>query len=121
LINVCRNREGIHRAVLAYAAGGPAGLSEAYAAIGSEIMNCVTLNYDAGVGTREWLMQQGWGTDEQDDRFLKTVQHYLHINHRVASFEPLSPFQARLFVSRVLTNLIRYCSAQISTQAANCA
>jgi hypothetical protein len=116
-VNVARDRAPIRKAVLAYAAGGAEGLFEAYEALGSEIMNCTVLDYDAGIGTREWLVQQGWITEEEDDRFLKTVQHYRYNDNRSSPFEPFSPHQAQLFVRRVLINLIRYCASVTGQEA----
>ena len=106
VLEVARKRDQVRNALLAYASGGAAGLFESYEALSYEIMDCV-----AGIGTKEWLVGQGWITEEEDDRFLRTVLHYHRDYRRTVPFEPFSPFQAQLFVRNVLTNFLRYCAS----------
>jgi hypothetical protein len=106
VLEVARKRDQVRNALLAYASGGAAGLFESYEALSYEIMDCV-----AGIGTKEWLVGQGWITEEEDDRFLRTVLHYHRDDRRAVPFDPFSPFQAQLFVRKVLTNFLRYCTS----------
>jgi hypothetical protein len=104
-------RERIRAALFAYASGGAMGLLEAYEELNYEIMTCGLVDGAAGIGTRQWLLRQGWITEEEEDRFLKTVLKY-RCNDHVPSFEPFSPEQAQLFVRKVLLEFIRYCAAR---------
>jgi hypothetical protein len=102
VLNVARDRDQIRKALLAFASGGAAGLFQSYEALTYEITNCV-----ARTGTKEWLVEQGWITDEEDERFLRTVLHYRRDDGRALAFEPFSPNEAQLFVRGVLINFVR--------------
>jgi hypothetical protein len=71
ILRVANERKLIRRALIACATGGTAGLFEAYEAISYEILNSGVQDFAAGIGSREWLIAQGWITDEDDRRFLE--------------------------------------------------
>jgi hypothetical protein len=108
IVAVARNREQIRKALVAYLSGGATGLFDAYEAVSCEIMNCSLPNYAADEGTREWLVRHGWVSEEEEDRFLKTVQHFRHGRFSDAPPHALSPHEARLFVRGILMSFIQY-------------
>lgn len=110
ILRVAREREFIRSAVLARAPGSAGGLFEAYEAVTHEILNAGLLDFAAAVGTKEWLIAQGWITDEEDRRFLETVLHYRGNSINTPLAEPLSPHEAQFFVRKVLTGFIAHCA-----------
>jgi len=96
-------------AILAYASGGPDGLFRAYEAMTYEILNLRLTTSSAGVGTREWLIEQGWITEAEDDRFLSTVLHFRDCLERQCPGDALSLKEAAILVRRLLVNLLRHC------------
>jgi hypothetical protein len=116
ILNVARKRDQIRKALLSYAAGGAVGLFEAYEAVCHEIMNRSFPAYAAGCGTREWMVQQGWIEEEEDDRFLKTVLQFRQDGGgNTLLFQPFSPYEAEVFVRRVLLQLIAHCDTTIGS------
>jgi hypothetical protein len=109
IVNVARQRERIRKAILDYASGGARGLFDAYESISYEIMNCGLPNYAASIGTKEWLIRQGWISEEEEDRFLKTVLYFRSPHHSTSPPALLSPPEARAFVRRILIGFIRHC------------
>lgn len=110
ILNIASKRDQIRKALLSYAAGGAVGLFDAYEGVCHEIMNRGFPNYAAGCGTKEWMVLQGWITEEEDDRFLKTVLQFREDDGRsTLPFHPFSPYEAEVFVRRVLLNLIEHC------------
>jgi hypothetical protein len=110
ILRVARERRFIRSALLARAPGSAGGLFEAYEAVTHEILNSDLLDFAAAVGTKEWLIAQGWITDEEDRRFLETVLHYRGNSIDTPLAEPLSPHEAQLFVRKVLTGFIARCA-----------
>jgi hypothetical protein len=108
IVNVAHERERIRKAILDYAFGGARGLFDAYESISYEVMNCGLPNYAASIGTKEWLIQRGWISEEEEDRFLKTVL-YFRIPHGSPPPAVLSPAEALDFVRRILLGFVRYC------------
>lgn len=109
IISVALGRPRVREALFAYATGGPGGMFEAYEAICYELSDCGVLNNDdAYIGSKQWLVQQGWITEEEDDRFLKTVLHYRGHSEQVPPFESLSPYDTQILLRRVLGNLISF-------------
>lgn len=111
VIVVARERAAIRQALFSYAAGGADRLFEAYEAVGSEIKNCTALDYGSGIGAKEWMVEQGWMTEEEYDRFLDITRRGTPSSQESSSdaaAPPLSPRQAQQFVRRVLMNLIGY-------------
>jgi len=107
----------IRKALLSYAAGGAAGLFDAYEAICEEIVSRGLPDYASGCGTKEWLVLQAWIAEDEDDRFLTTVLHFRQDDSHGLAFHPFSPYEAEVFVRKVLINLIEYCST--TTEAPN--
>jgi hypothetical protein len=108
-MNAARHRQHVRSALLAYADGGAAGLFKAYEELTYELMDTGRLDYAGGVGTREWLIQQGWVTEPEEARFLDTVLHYGRQND-VPSFSPASPIEARRLVGKLLNKWIEHIS-----------
>src|SRR5262249_2582260 len=75
-MNAAHHREQVRCAFFGYADGGAEGLFRAYEALTYELMDTGRLDYAGGVGTREWLIQQGWVTEPEEARFLDTILHY---------------------------------------------
>ena len=116
ILSVARKRDQIRKALLSYAAGGAVGLFDAYEAVCHEIMNRSFPTYAAGCGTREWMVQQGWIEEEEDDRFLKTVLQFRQDGGgNTLLFQPFSPYEAEVFVRRVLLQLIAHCDMTIGS------
>jgi hypothetical protein len=116
ILNVAIKRDQIRKALLSYAAGGAVGLFDAYEAVCHEIMNRSFPSYAAGCGTKEWMVQQGWIEEEEDDRFLKTVlQFRQNGGGNTFPFQPFSPYEAEVFVRRVLLQLIAHCDRTIGS------
>ena len=110
IFNVARMRDQIRKALLSFAEGGAVGLFDAYEAVCHEIMDRSFPNYAAGCGTKEWMVRQGWIAEEEDDRFLKTVLQFRQDDGRnTLPFHPFSPYEAEVFVRRVLLKLIEHC------------
>lgn len=72
-------------------------------------MSTSSLDYIAGVGTREWLIDQGWVTDQEERSFLETVLHYGRQNGS-PSFKPTSPTEAQRVVEKLLGKWIDHVS-----------
>ena len=102
VMNVAQHWGDVRSALLAFADGGAEGLFKAYEALTCELLDAQLLDYAGGVGTREWLIQQGWVTEPEEARFLDTVRHYGRRNSG-ASFTPASPIEAQHLVGRLLT------------------
>lgn len=116
ILNVAFLRDQIRKALLSYAAGGAVGLFDAYEAVCHEIMNRSFPNYSAGSGTKEWMVLQGWIAEEEDDRFLMTVLQFRQDDGRnTLPFHPFSPYEAEVFVRRVLLKLIEHCYTAIGS------
>jgi hypothetical protein len=116
ILDAARKRERICTAILDFAYGGAKGLFDAYEAISYEIMNAGFLNYSASVGTREWLIQEGLISDQEEDRFLRTVMHFRNPKNRLASPDFLSPDEANRFVRQILLGFIRLCVSSDTKQ-----
>lgn len=109
ILDVASKRDQIRKALLSYAAGGAVGLFDAYEGVCHEIMNRGFPNYAAGCGTKEWMVLQGWITEEEDDRFLRTVLQFREDDGRsTLPFHPFSPYEAEVFVRRLLLKLIEH-------------
>ena len=116
ILNVASKRDQVRKALLSYAAGGAVGLFDSYEAVCHEIMNRSLPSYATGCGTKEWMVQQGWIEAEEDDRFLKTVLHFRQDGGgNTLPFQPLSPYEAELFVQRVLLQFIAHCYTPIGS------
>ncbi|HTC33582.1 MAG TPA: hypothetical protein VK724_09430 [Bryobacteraceae bacterium] len=111
IVAIARDREQIRKALLAYLSGGATGLFDAYEKVSCEIMNCGLPNYAADEGTRDWLVRHGWVSEEEEDRFHKTVQHFRHGRFSDVPSEALSPREARLFVRGILMSFVQYALA----------
>lgn len=116
ILNVASKRDQIRKALLSYAAGGAVGLFDAYEAVCHEIMNRSFPSYAAGCGTKEWMVQQGWIEEEEDDRFLKTVLQFRQDGDgNTLPVHPFLPYEAEVFVRRVLLQLIEHCHTTIGS------
>jgi hypothetical protein len=110
ILRIAYERGHIRKALLSYAAGGAAGLFDAYEAICEEIVSRSLPDYASGCGTKEWLVLQEWIAEDEDDRFLTTVLHFRQDDSQGLTFHPFSPYEAEVFVRKVLIHLIEYCS-----------
>jgi hypothetical protein len=117
ILRIAYERGHIRKALLSYAAGGAAGLFDAYEAICEEIVSRGLPDYASGCGTKEWLVLQEWIAEDEDEQFLTTVLHFRQDDSHAPTFHPLSPYEAEVFVRKVLIHLIEYCST--TTEAAN--
>ena len=105
-----QHRSGhLRSAILAYADGGAEGLFKAYEALTYELMDTQRLDNAGGIGTREWLIQQGWVTEPEEARFLDTVLHYGRENGAPA-FALASPIEVQRVVGKLLNKWIEYIS-----------
>ena len=111
IMKAAQHRENVRSALLAYADGGADGLFKAYEALGYELMDTQRLDYAAGIGTREWLIQQGWVSEPEEGRFLETVLHYGR-QSSAPTFAPASPIEAHRLVGKLLNNWIEHISPQ---------
>jgi hypothetical protein len=109
VMNAAQHRGHVRSAILAYADGGAEGLFKAYEALTYELMDTQRLDYAGGIGTREWLIQQGWVTEPEEASFLDTVLHYGRQNS-APSFAPASPIEAQRLVGRLLNKWIEHIS-----------
>jgi hypothetical protein len=99
-VRAAQLRQHVRTALLACAGGGADGLFRAYEALCTDLMD-----YIPGVGTREWLIEQGWVDERQEQSFLDTVIHYGR--HNIPpSFKPCSPNEVQELVRRLLDNWI---------------
>lgn len=73
-------------------------------------MRCGVSDYARDVGTREWLAENGWASEEEIDRFLKTVLHTRCDLDAPAGDNAISPPEAESFVRRLLLRFIRECA-----------
>jgi hypothetical protein len=103
------NRNGIRKAIVAYGFGGAIRLFEAYEEINYEIMDGAPNQAPDG-GPRQWMINRGWITDDQENRFLNTLKY--RCNETTPDFVPYSPSEAERFVRNVVLEFIRYCVAQ---------
>jgi len=110
VMNVAQHRGHVRSALLAFADGGAEGLYKAYEALTYELLDAQLLDF-GGVGTREWLIQQGWVTEPEEARFLDTVLHYGRQNSG-ASFTPASPIEAQHLVGTLLKKWIEHISRE---------
>jgi hypothetical protein len=109
VMNAAQHRGHVRSALLAFADGGAEGLFKAYEALTYELLDARLLDYAGSVGTREWLIQQGWVTESEEARFLDTVLHYGRQSSG-ASFTPASPIEARRLVGKLLHKWIEQIS-----------
>jgi hypothetical protein len=117
ILRTARSRDQIRKAICRFRAGGPEGLFDAYEALSYELMSCGASDYTRDVGTREWLAENGWATEEEIDRFLETVLcARCDLNSPVA-LESMSPPAAQALVRRLLLKFIRHSTAVIATSS----
>ena len=103
-------RELVGKAVCSFRTGGPEGLFDAYEALSYELIDRGVSDYVQDIGTREWLVQNGWATEEEIDRFLATVLHFRRGANAPAPIEAISPCEAETLVRQLLWKLTLYCS-----------
>ena len=108
-VTAAQHRSNVRTALLACAAGGADGLFRAYEALCSELMSTANLDYSGGIGTREWLIKQGWVDEQEEQRFLDTVVHYGRQNSS-PSFRTSSPGEAQRLVEKLLGKWIDHIS-----------
>jgi hypothetical protein len=92
-------------------------LFQAYEALTNELMRIGASDYSRGVGTREWLAENGWASVKEIDTFLKTV---LRARTDVDVWEEsnaISPLEAEAFVRRLLLRFIRESTSGSSNSA----
>jgi hypothetical protein len=99
-----QSRHQIRTALLACAQGGAEGLFQAYEALCSDLMD-----YAVGIGTKEWLIEQGWVEEQEEESFLDTVLHYSR-HCRSTISKPRSPREAQEIIRRLLTKWIGHVS-----------
>src|SRR5262249_2246107 len=101
VFRLARERELVRKAFLSFHAAGPEGLFEAYEAISSELMRCGVTDYSRNIGTKEWIVQEGWADGEEIERFLDTVLHFRNEQDGAPS-NSISPREAEGLVRRLL-------------------
>jgi len=117
VLRAARERDFICQALRSFRAGGPSGLFQAYEALTNELMRIGASDYSRGVGTREWLAENGWASVKEIDTFLKTV---LRARTDVDVWEEsnaISPLEAEAFVRRLLLRFIRESTSGSSNSA----
>jgi hypothetical protein len=117
ILRTARERDQIRKAICRFRAGGPEGLFDAYEALSYELMSCGASDYTRDVGTREWLAENGWATEEEIDRFLETVLCARCDLNSNAALESMSPPAAQELVRRLLLKFIRHSTPAIATSS----
>jgi hypothetical protein len=89
--------------------GAASGFVDCYEEILQEILDAKVLfiNNDA-MGSKEWIIAQGWAVEKEIDALLETIVHYK--GHRFTTDPVLliSPNDARLFLRRLLGSMIAW-------------
>ena len=109
MIRLALDRPHARGAILAYASGGADGLFRAYEALTYEILNLGLTPSSTGVGTKQWLVENGWITEAEDDRFLSTVLHFRNYQDRQSAENALAIKEAQVLVRRILVNFLDHC------------
>jgi hypothetical protein len=117
ILRTACEREQIRKAICRFRAGGPEGLFDAYEALSYELMSCGASDYTRDVGTREWLAENGWATEEEIDRFLETVLCARRDLNSPAALESMSPPAAQELVRRLLLKFICHSTHAIATSS----
>ena len=117
ILRTARERDQLRKAICRFRAGGPEGLFDAYEALSYELMSCGASDYTRDVGTREWLAENGWATEEEIDRFLETVLCARRDLNSPAALESMSPAAAQELVRRLLLKFIRHSTHTIATSS----
>jgi hypothetical protein len=101
ILKVAQERELFRKALLLYQAGGADGLFGAYDALSYELIRTGAMDYDRGMGTKEWIVERRWATDSEIDRFLNTVVHLRGDQFSEAEIV-MSPWDSEALIRRLL-------------------
>jgi len=107
ILQMARDRNFVRRAICSFRAGGPEGLFDAYEALTYELMERGASDFTEDIGTREWLIEQGWATARQIDGFIETVlSERWPTPDEPRLHEEVSPPEAEALVRRLLLRLV---------------
>jgi hypothetical protein len=118
IVHVAGERELFRKAVRSFSAGGPDGLFEAFEALSYELIRSGVSDYTRDIGTKEWMVSQGWATATEIDSFLSTVV-YCRRGGEDGPEEAMSPGDAEALMRRLLLKFAWYCSNDESMRTAS--
>jgi hypothetical protein len=106
---VAFERKHMRNALLARLVGTASGFFDCYEEILQEIFDAKVLFInDDKMGTKEWIIAQGWAVEKEIDAFLATIVHYEGQRFTTDPDLLISPNEARLFLRRLLGSMISW-------------
>jgi hypothetical protein len=106
---VAFERRHIRNALLGRLVGTASGFFDCYEEILQEIFDAKVLFInDDNMGSKEWIIAQGWAVETEIDAFLETIVHYKAQRFTTDPEMLISPNEARLFLRRLLGSMIAW-------------
>lgn len=106
---VAFERKHMRNALLARLVGTASGFFDRYEEILQEIFDAKVLFInDENMGSKEWIIAQGWAVEKEIDAFLETIIHYKAQRFTSDPALLIAPNEARHFLRRLLGSMISW-------------